>query len=109
MVCFAETLEMDNLAFPEEANDIIYVRIVRQAENVVIGEAGFLLCGHIFGKIGDDVPSDLHSRGGPGIARGKLGIDASGVVHKVGIKPGGPDLIFAEITGKLMDQSTHHL
>lgn len=39
----AETLEMDNLAFPEEANDIIYVRIVRQAENVVIGEARFLL------------------------------------------------------------------
>ena len=34
---------MDNLAFPEEANDIIYVRIVRQAENVVIGEARFLL------------------------------------------------------------------
>lgn len=67
------------------------------------------ICGHIFGKIGDDVPSDLHSRGGPGIARGKLGIDASGVVHKVGIKPGGPDLIFAEIAGKLMDQSTHHL
>ena len=42
---FAEALEMDNLPFPEEANDVIYVRVVGQAKDVVIGEAGLLLCG----------------------------------------------------------------
>lgn len=39
---FAEALEMDNLPFPEEANDVIYVRVVGQAKDVVIGEAGLL-------------------------------------------------------------------
>ena len=41
---FAEALEMDHLAFPEETDDVVDIRIVAQAENVVIGGAGLLLC-----------------------------------------------------------------
>ena len=47
MVCFAETLEMDNLSLPEKANYVIYVWVVGQAKDVVIGKAGFLLCGDL--------------------------------------------------------------
>ena len=36
-------LEMDDLPFPEEFDDIIDVRIVAQAQDVVIGDPGLLL------------------------------------------------------------------
>ena len=70
---------------------------------------GCPICCQILGEIGDDVPSNLHGGSGPGIAGGELGIDAGGVVYKVSVKSGGPDLILSEIAGELMDQSTHHL
>ena len=39
----AEALEVDNLPLPQEADHVIHIRIVGQAENVVVGEAGLLL------------------------------------------------------------------
>lgn len=109
MVCFAEALEMDDFPLPQEADHIAHVGVVGQTEDVIIGEAGFLLCRHVFGQIGDDVSGDLHGGGGPGIAGSELGIDAGGMVHKVGIKAGGSDLILAQVAGELMDQGAHHL
>ena len=47
MVCFAEPLEMDDLPFPQKTDDVVHVRIVGQAEDVVVGKAGFLLCGDL--------------------------------------------------------------
>lgn len=41
---FAETLEMNNLALTKELDDLVYVGIVAQAKDVVVGCAGFLLC-----------------------------------------------------------------
>ena len=44
MVCFAKALEMYNLPLPQELNNIIYIRVIAKAKNVVIGDAGLLLC-----------------------------------------------------------------
>lgn len=44
MVRIAETLEVDNLALAQELDYLVDVGIVAQAENVVVGCAGFLLC-----------------------------------------------------------------
>ena len=41
---FAEPLEVHDLPGTEEADDIVYIGIVAEAENVVVGDAGFLLC-----------------------------------------------------------------
>ncbi len=41
---FAEALEVNNLALTEELDDLVDVGIVAQAENIVVGCAGFLLC-----------------------------------------------------------------
>lgn len=57
----------------------------------------------ILSQIGNDISGDLHGGGGPGVAGGKLGVHPRGVVHKVGVKPGGPDLILTEVAGELMD------
>ena len=40
---FAEALEMYNLALPQEADNVDHVRIVRHAQDVVIGNPGLLL------------------------------------------------------------------
>ena len=43
----AEPLEVDDFPFPQELDGVPYVRVVRQAEDVVIGNAGLLLwCNH---------------------------------------------------------------
>ncbi len=86
MVCFAKTLEMDNFPFPEETDHIVDVRIIRQAEDVVIGEAGLLLCSQILSQVRNNITCDLHCRSGPGITRGKLRIHTSGMIHKIGVK-----------------------
>ena len=44
--CLAETLEMDNFALAQETDDVVDIRVIGEAENVVIGESGLLLwCG----------------------------------------------------------------
>ena len=42
--CFAESLVMHDLSCAEEFNNVVYVRIVGKAKNVVVGYASFLLC-----------------------------------------------------------------
>ena len=42
MVCFAKALEMDDFPLTQETDHIVDVRIVGQAEDVVIGKTGFL-------------------------------------------------------------------
>ena len=39
-----KSLEMDDFPGTEEANDIIDVRVIRQTENIIIGNTSLLLC-----------------------------------------------------------------
>ena len=41
---FAEPLEVYDLPRTEEADDVVHVRIVAEAEDIVVGNAGLLLC-----------------------------------------------------------------
>lgn len=99
---------MDDFPLPQEADHVVDIRVVGQAEDVVVGEAGFLLRRQILRQVSDDIARDLHSRGGPGIAGGKLGKDACGVIHEVGVKACGFDLAVAQIAGELVDEGAHH-
>lgn len=103
MQWFAKTLEVDDFPLPEKTDDIVNIRIIGQTENVVIGEAGFLLCRHILSQIGDHVPSNLHGRSRPGITGGELGVYAGGMIHKICVKASGFDLFLIQISGKLMN------
>lgn len=42
LASFAKALEMDDLPLPEEFDDVIDIRVVRQPQDVVIGRAGLL-------------------------------------------------------------------
>ena len=91
---FAKYLAVDHLPFPEELDGVVDIWIIGKAQNVVVGHARLLLGGEVLGEIRDGIAGDLHGGGGPGIARRKLGEHAGGVVHEVGIKAGGLDLLF---------------
>lgn len=42
-----EPLEVDDLPLPQEADHVVYIRVVGQAEDVIVGEPGLLLwCNH---------------------------------------------------------------
>ena len=41
----AEALEVDHLPGPQELDDVVDVRVVTQAQDVVISDPGLLLCG----------------------------------------------------------------
>ena len=48
-----EALEMDDLPLTQESNHVIYVGIVREPENVIVGGARLLFGGKVLGEIGD--------------------------------------------------------
>ena len=41
---FAEALEVDDLPGPEKLDDIVDVGVIAQPQDVVVGDAGLLLC-----------------------------------------------------------------
>ena len=41
---FSEALEVDDLPLPQEFNNVVHVRVVGQAQDVIIGYPCFLLC-----------------------------------------------------------------
>ena len=42
--CFAKTLEMDDFTLPQELDDIVYIRVIGQTQNVIVSGSRFLLC-----------------------------------------------------------------
>ena len=40
----AEALEVDDLPLPQEADHVVHIRVITETQDIVIGEAGFLLC-----------------------------------------------------------------
>ena len=104
-----EALEVNDFPLPQEFDHIIYIWIVRQPKDIIIGGAGLLFRRQIFRKIRNGIALDRHGSGVVGPAGGGGGIDAGGVVHKVGVKAGGFDLLLVKIAGQLMHQSSDHL
>ena len=104
-----EALEMNDLSGAQEFDHVIDIGIVRQPQNVVIGNAGFLLRCQILREIGDDIA--LYGHGGrvPRKSGGGRGVNAGGVVYEIRIKAGGLDVLFREISGELVDDGSDHL
>ena len=109
ILCFPETLEVNDLAFAKETNDIVHIGVIGETENVVIGDAGFLLGGQILREIGNHIAFDLHTGGTPGETGGGSGINAGGMIDEIGGKICHAGILVGEITGQLIDHGTNHL
>ena len=67
---FTEALVVDDLPGSEELDGFTDIRILDQAQNVVVGGAGFLLRSHVFHQIGDGIALGLEFAGIEGNAAG---------------------------------------
>lgn len=105
---FAEALIMNDLPLPEELDCIPDVGVVDQPEDVVVAQAGFLLCCQILKKIGQHVSGGGKLCSVEGIAGGSLGVDAGGVIHKIGVEAGFFDLADRKIPGQLIEDGRDH-
>lgn len=104
-----EALIMDYFPLPQELYDVVYVWIVAEPQDVVIGRARLLLCRHVLGKVGDHVALHGHGCGVPREARSGSRIDARRVINEIRIKPGLSDLVDAHGARELMDYRADHL
>ena len=100
---------MDNLPLAQEFNHVADFRVVTQAQNVVIGDTGFLLGGQIFGQIGNGVALDGHAGGRPGETGRRCGIDAGGVIQEIRGKCTLLNLFIGQIAGQLVHDTANHL
>ena len=105
----AEALEMHDLPRAEEADDVVHIRIVRQAQNVIIRRAGLLLGRKVLAQIADGVAHDLHRCGRPGRAGGRLRIDASRVIDEIRRKGALLLLLLRQVPRELVDDRADHL
>lgn len=62
----------------------------------------------IFGKVCDGVALDLNTEGTPRRTGGSGGVNAGGVIHKVGSKGGILNLAVLQIPGQLVNDGTDH-
>ena len=100
---------MDDLPLPEIADGLQNIRVVHQAEDVVIGGAGLLLGGHILMEVGDGVALGLEIIAGEAGPAGSHGIDPRGVIDKIVGEALGLDLLHGEVAGELIDHGRDHL
>lgn len=99
---------MNDFPGPEEADRVGYLRIFYQAQDVVIGGAGFLLRSQILKEIGQRVAFALKFAGVKGDASGSLGPDSRGMIHVVVGKAGALDFLHGQVAGELMDDGGYH-
>lgn len=105
---FAETLEMDDLSLPQEAQRRKDGGVIGQVDEIFIGGACLLFGCHILIEIGDGVALGLEIGGGEGDTCGRGGINPQAMIDIIGIQPGGEDLILRQPLGELVDDGTHH-
>ncbi len=100
---------MHDLPLTQELDGLANVGVVAQTQDVVVGDACLLLGGKVLVEVGDDIALDAyifhierHTRGGDGV-------DAGGVIDKIGGKGRGSDLLLREIGGELVENGGDHL
>ena len=102
---FAEALVMDYLALSEQADRVADVRVVGETEDIVVGCAGFLLCGEVFVKVGYDVALRLEIGRGERSSRGGDRVDAGRMVNEVITEAAGFYLVDGESLCELIKYS----
>ena len=109
MVCFAETLEMHHLPLAQEFDDVVYIRIVAQTKDIVVGHASLLLCRQVLGQICNQIAFAGHTGRAVGETGGGGGIYAGSSVYEIGVKTCRLDLFVRQIARQLVDNRSDHL
>ena len=106
---FTETLEMDDLPFPQEPDGIADLRVFHHAEDIVIGDTRFLFCSKVLEQVGDGIAFRLEFAGIKGDAACGLRPDPYCVVDIIGAEAGTLDLLRGQVAGQLVDDRAYDL
>ena len=106
---FAEALKVDDFPLSKKANDVVHIGIIGKTEDVVVGYSSLLLGSQILGQVSDHIPLHRHGSRTVWESGGSGGIDTRGAVHKVGVEACRANLLFTEIAGELVHNSSNHL
>ena len=105
---FAEALEVDDFALPQETDRRDDIGVIHQLENVVVGRARLLLRRHVFGQIGDRVTLGSDCQGAEGRSPRRLRVNSRGEIHKVRVKALRFDLFRGQIARQLIHDRADH-
>lgn len=109
MVRITEALEVDNLPFAQKLDRIAHIRVIHQAQDVVIGHPSLLFRSEVLGQVADDVAGRLQGACRKRHARSRLRVDAGGVVHKICFQAALLDLVDAQTLGQLVQDGADNL
>ena len=104
----SKALIVHDLTLAQVAQRITHVGVIAKANEVVVGRARLLFCCQVLVEVGDDVALDadvFHIKGHAGC---RYGIDARGVVNKVGRKGGVGNLFLRDVARQLIEDCCHH-
>lgn len=105
---FTETLEMDNLSCPQEADGVRHIGIPDCSEDVIVGRPGLLFRSHVFCKICDDIALGLELAGIERNAPGGLRPERRGMVDIIGAEAGVLNFFHGQVFGELIDDGADH-
>lgn len=105
----AETLEMRDFPRAQEAYRVAHVRVVGEAEDVVVGQTRLLLGRKVFVQVGDGVTGGLEGQRRKRLPRSRDRIDAGRVVDEVGVEARFLNLRRREVARELVDDRADHL
>ena len=100
---------MDYLTFTKKLDRVTDIGIVSKPENVVVGQAGFLLSSKVFVYISNSVTGTLEDFRRKWYTRGGYRINACSVVNKIGVKTTVFYLLEGEVTGQLVNDGPQKL
>lgn len=100
---------MHDLARTQELERLAHVRVVDQAQQIVVGGAGFLLGGQILKQVGDRVALALQCGSRERNTGRRLRVDAGRVVDEVSVKAAFLNLLRRQVTRQLIDDRGDHL
>lgn len=106
---FAKPLVMHDFSGAKELDHIADIGVVGQAENVVIGQTGFLFRSKVLVEVCDGIPGRLERCSGKGIAGGIRRVKAGCVIDKVSVESALFNFVYAQVAGQLINQGADHL
>ena len=99
---------MDDLPLAQEADNVVYVGIIREPENIIVGSARLLLGGKVLCEIGDHIAADGDADRVPRHARRRLRKYAERMIDKICVKALRLDFLRRQIPGELVDDRANH-
>lgn len=108
MFRFTEALEMHDLAFAQIADGVDHIRVVCQAQDIVIRCPRLLLGCHVLGQIRKGISLGLEIGSSERNPASRLRVNGTGVIHEILVKAVLPEICLRHSAGELVNDRGDH-